>query len=169
MEAARAGDAGSRRELADRHYGAVYSLARKLLGDEHSARDVAQETFLKAFGRLDQYVGDRPFSSWLLKIATNLVRDLARRAGRWEAAETEGADEESERPEAILQKSEELGRVRRSLDALDPGLRAPLVLHLQEGLPVREIAWVLDTTENAVRMRIYRGLRKLRAALGDAP
>jgi len=163
---ARAGDAGSRTRLADRHYGAVHALARKLLQDPEAARDVTQETFLRAFARMDQYSGERPFSSWLLKIATNLVRDLHRRKGRWETAEEDPADEEAERPEAILQKGEEIGRVQAALDALAPEVRAPLVLHLQEGMPVREIAWVLDLTENAVRMKIYRGLRKVRATLG---
>jgi len=59
--------------------------------------------------------------------------------------------------------------VRRALDRLPADLRISLVLHLQEELPVREIAFVLDQTDNAVRMKIYRGLQKVRALVKEEP
>ncbi len=163
LERARRGDADSRSRLVERHYGAVWSLARKLTRDDATANDVAQETFLRAFAHLAQYDGAHRFASWLFKIAANHVRDLHRRARRVWA-------EEGQQPacDAILQKTEDVARVRKALDTLAPETRAALTLHLQEDLTVPEIAFVLDLTEHAVRNKIHRALRKLRALLQEA-
>ncbi|HEX7897217.1 MAG TPA: sigma-70 family RNA polymerase sigma factor [Planctomycetota bacterium] len=160
LEKALAGDAAARAELVRRHYGAAYSLAWKLTRHVETARDVAQEAFLRAFSRLDAHDPRYGFGSWVLKIASNYALDLLRQAGRREPPPEEV---EPPSPEAILERGEDLARVRRALDALPPDTRAALVLHLQEALPLREIAFVLDLSENAVRNRIWRGLQKVRA------
>jgi len=164
VERARAGDADARNRLVARHYGAVWSLARKLVRDDATASDVAQETFARALARLDQYDGRHRFSSWLFKIASNHVRDLHRRRAPdpVERAPVESAD-------AILAKSEDIARVRRALDALPTETRAAMTLHLQEELTVPEIAFVLDLTEDAVRNKIHRGLQKVRDLLSRKP
>ena len=166
VERARRGDKAARATLAKQHYAALFSLARKLTRNEDTAREVVQETFLRAFSKLDQYDGEHRFASWLFKIATNHVRDLHRRKGRWESSDKEPFVEST--AESILEKSENLARVRRALNTLAPETRAALILHLQEGLPVTEIAFVLDLTRNAVRMKIYRGVAKVRALVQEA-
>ena len=165
MERARQGDKAAQASLAKEHYAALFSLARKLTRNEDTAREVVQETFLRAFSKLDQYDGEHRFASWLFKIATNHVRDLHRRKGKWETTDKEPSVEST--AESILEKNESLARVRRALDTLAPETRAALILHLQEGLPVREIAFVLDLSRNAVRMKIYRGVAKVRAQVKE--
>ncbi len=165
VEQARAGDSRARATLADRHYAGVYSLARKLLRDEEAALDVAQETFLRAFAHLDQYDGEHLFSSWLLKIASNHIRDRRRRRRLEEMPDEIPAAASA--PEALLRKNEDVDRVRAALSTLPPETREAMILHLQEGLPIREIAFVTDLTENAVRMKIYRGLEKVRALMAE--
>jgi RNA polymerase sigma-70 factor (ECF subfamily) len=160
VERARAGDADARNRLVARHYGAVWSLARKLVRDDATASDVAQETFLRAFARLAQYDGRHRFSSWLFKIATNHVRDLHRRP-----VPAPAEPEPAEAAETILARTEDIARVRRALDALPTETRAAMTLHLQEELTVPEIAFVLDLTEDAVRNKIHRGLQKVRDLL----
>ncbi|MBI4564924.1 MAG: sigma-70 family RNA polymerase sigma factor [Planctomycetes bacterium] len=162
---ARRGDPRARAELARAHYDGVYSLARKLTRDEDAAREVAQETFARAFGHLDQHDDEHPFASWLFKIATNYIRDLARRRGRWESSDEEPVVAST--PETILQKTEDVARVRRALDTLPAETRAAMILHLQEEMPIRDISFVLDLSENAVRMKIYRGLQKVRALVKE--
>jgi RNA polymerase sigma factor (sigma-70 family) len=166
VERARRGERPAREALASRYYPAVFSFARKLTGRAETALDVAQETFLRAFSRIEQHDASYSFASWLFKIAANHIRDLRRRPERPEPreAETSGLPAES-----ILERSEDLDRVRRALDRLPADLRISLVLHLQEELPVREIAFVLDQTDNAVRMKIYRGLQKVRALVREEP
>jgi len=160
------GDAAARGDLVRRHYGAVYSLAWKLTRHVETARDVAQEAFLRAFSRLGSHDPRFSFGSWVLKIASNHALDLLRQAGRREPLPEEV---EPPSPESVLERGEDLARVRRALDALPPDTRAALVLHLQESLPLREIAFVLDLSENAVRNRIWRGLQKVRADLREDP
>ena len=166
LERALKGDPEARAELVQRHYGAVYSLAWKLVRHVETARDVAQEAFLRAFTRLDSHDPRFSFGAWVLKIASNHALDLLRQAGRWEPPPEEV---EPPSPESILERGEDIARVRRALDALPPDTRAALVLHLQEALPLREIAFVLDLSEHAVRNRIWRGLQKLRADLKEEP
>ena len=164
LEKALRGDTAARTDLAARHYGAVYSLAWKLTRHVETARDVAQEAFLRAFSRLDSHDPRYSFGSWVLKIASNHALDLLRQAGRREPPPEEV---EAPAPESILERGEDLARVRRALDALPPDTRAALVLHLQESLPLREIAFVLDLSEHAVRNKIWRGLQKVRAAIRE--
>ena len=164
VERARKGEGAAREALASRYYPAVFSFARKLTGRADTALDVTQETFLRAFSRIGQHDAAYSFASWLFKIAANHIRDLHRRAGR---PEPSAADLSDPPAESILERSEDLDRVRRALDRLPSDLRMALVLHLQEELPVREIAFVLDQTDNAVRMKIYRGLQKVRALVRE--
>ncbi len=163
VECARRGDEAARSRLAERHYAAVWSLARKLTRDDNLAHDVAQETFLRAFSRLDQWDGTHRFASWLFKIATNHVRDLHRRKRRPWAAE-EAVQPSSDR---LVERAESIERVRRALDTFPPETRAAMVLHLQEELPVPEIAFILDLTADAVRNKIYRGLQRLRSLVAE--
>lgn len=167
VDRARRGETPARDTLAARYYPAVFSFARKLTGRTETALDVTQETFLRAFSRIEQHDPAYSFASWLFKIAANHIRDLRRRAGRPDAAPEPPA--EAPVPETILEQTEDLDRVRCALDTLPSDLRTPLLLHLQEQLPVREIAFVLDLTDNAVRMKIYRGLQKVRALVREEP
>lgn len=153
-------------ELVRKHYPAVYSLAWKLTRHVETARDVAQEAFLRAFSRFEQHDPAFPFGAWVLKIASNHALDLLRQAGRLRPLPEEV---EPSAPEPPADRGEDLARVRRALDGLPPETRAALVLHLQESLPLREIAFVLDLSEDAVRNRIWRGLRWLRAELKETP
>ncbi len=149
------------KELVARHYGAVWSLARKLTRDDATASDIAQETFARAIAHIESDDVHSP-ASWLFKIATNLVRDLHRRR------RPDPAPEPAVPPcESILERNEDLARVRRALDTLPTEVRAAMVLHLQEGLTIPELAFILDTTEHAVRNRIHRALHQVRALLSE--
>jgi len=145
-------------------YPGVYSLGCKLTGDADLAREIAQETFLRAASHLNQVSEPRRLRSWVFKIASNYIRDLFRRQGRWEAVEIE-EEEEPDEPPRILEKTDDLRRVREALDSLPAETRTALVLHLQEGLTIREISDALDMTEHAARLKIYRGLQKVRARI----
>ena len=152
--------------LVQKHYAAVYSLALKLTRHVETARDVVQEAFLRAFSRYEQHDPAYSFGSWVLKIASNHALDLLRQAGRLRPLSDE---DEPVSPAPLLKRDEDLARVRQALDALPADTRAALVLHLQESLPLKEIAFILDLSENAVRNRIWRGLQKVRADLKEEP
>src|SRR2546421_9528384 len=76
------GDADSFNELILRWERPIYALAYRVIGREQDARDVCQETFLRAFRALKGFRGQAKFSSWLYRIALNLCRDWVRRQRR---------------------------------------------------------------------------------------
>src|SRR5687768_16856613 len=76
------GDAESFNQLVKRWERPIFALAYRTLGREEEARDVTQETFLRAFRALKGFKGDAKFSSWLYRIALNLCRDTMRRERR---------------------------------------------------------------------------------------
>src|SRR6187431_3560235 len=77
-----AGDADSFNQLVLRWERPIYALAYRVIGRDEDARDVAQETFLRAFRALPGFKGQAKFSSWLYRIALNLCRDWIRRQRR---------------------------------------------------------------------------------------
>src|ERR1700692_4426401 len=76
------GDNESFNQLVKRWERPIFALAYRTLGREEDARDVTQETFLRAFRALPGFKGDAKFSSWLYRIALNLCRDWMRRDRR---------------------------------------------------------------------------------------
>src|SRR5947208_16677963 len=87
------GDSDSFNELVLRWERPIYALAYRTIGREEDARDVAQETFLRAFRALKGFKGQAKFSSWLYRIALNLCRDWIRRERRQPVAQApEGVD-----------------------------------------------------------------------------
>src|SRR5512143_3025754 len=86
------GDADSFNELILRWERPIYALAYRTIGREEDARDVCQETFLRAFRALSGFRGQAKFSSWLYRIALNLCRDWMRRERRAPIVDSEEVD-----------------------------------------------------------------------------
>src|SRR5512142_2179500 len=88
-----AGDADSFNQLITRWERPIYALAYRVIGREQDARDVCQETFLRAFRGIAAFKGQAKFSSWLYRIALNLCRDWIRRERRTPVVQApEGVD-----------------------------------------------------------------------------
>src|SRR6186713_1094882 len=89
----RSGDVDSFNQLIVRWERPIFALAYRVLGREEDARDVCQETFLRAFRAIHGFKGQAKFSSWLYRIALNLCRDWIRRKKRTPTVDTpEGVD-----------------------------------------------------------------------------
>lgn len=166
---AQGGEREAERLLILRLYAGVHTLAVRLLRNEDRARDATQEAFLRAFSRLDQFDGEHRFSAWIFKILVNLIQDECRRGVRVVAAEIEPDDWPAHEPlpvdAAILE--ENFARVRQQLDRLPEDMRMAILLHFQEGLSGREIAYALGITYDAARLKISRAVAKLREWLGE--
>lgn len=163
------GEAGALDRLVVRHYGTVYAFAVRMLGDAADARDATQETFVRMVARLDSYDPVRPFPSWLLSIAANLIRDRFRRR-RPEALRDDHDDALAIElpPETRLIREEDRARVLAAVDALPFDLRVVVALVYQEGRDAADAASVLAITPNAVRIRLFRALARLRDALKES-
>jgi RNA polymerase sigma-70 factor, ECF subfamily len=173
----RGGDLDSFNQLVVRWERPIYALAYRVIGREEEARDVAQETFLRAFRALGGFKGQAKFSSWLYRITLNLCRDWIRRERRTPVSQApEGVDiielaGETEPSESIedLVSRRELGRaVAKAMAMLPEEQRTAIILKEYHGLTFQEIADLLECPLSTVKTRLYQGLIVLRKQLSMA-
>jgi RNA polymerase sigma-70 factor, ECF subfamily len=171
------GDLDSFNQLVLRWERPIYALAYRVIGREEDARDVAQETFLRAFRAIGGFKGQAKFSSWIYRIALNLCRDWMRRERRTPVAQApEGVDIIELAGEATPSETiddrvarHQIGRVVGKAMALLPEeQRNAIILKEYHGLTFQEIAELLDCPLSTVKTRLYQGLSVLRKQLQDA-
>src|SRR3982750_4811109 len=174
------GDLDSFNQLVVRWERPIYALAYRTIGREEDARDVCQETFLRAFRALAGFRGQAKFSSWLYRIALNLCRDWMRRERRApvvqppEAVDLMGlgaAAEPSESIEDLVARRDLSRAVERAMAVLREEQRTAIVLKEYHGLTFQEIAELLGCPLSTVKTRLYQGLTVLRRELakGEQP
>jgi RNA polymerase sigma-70 factor, ECF subfamily len=172
---ARAGD-NQAFGLLFQHYNAqICSYLARQVGNDEIGRDLAQETFLRAWQNLPAIRSDAHFKPWLFRIATNAAKSHLRRARRlrwlpWlenEAAEAtltharlqvEGLEEQT------VAKLDEAERVQKALARLAPQCRTCLLLQLVAGFSQREVAETLGISEKSVSAYVSRGREQFRRA-----
>ena len=150
----------------------VLQTCRYVLGSADEAEDAAQEIFLRARQRFDQFDRERPFASWILGVASHHCIDRLRRRGRemrlFGAEDVERAAAPSGQPgplSALLAR--EHGRqVRRAVAALPVKYRVPLVLAYFHELGYAEIGEILGIERGHVAVLVFRGRKQLRRMLG---
>jgi RNA polymerase sigma factor (sigma-70 family) len=156
------------RAFADHHPPLERYLAR-LTGDPDLAADVAQEAFLRL---LEQEPPPSAVRPWLFRVATNLVRDSARRARRRQVLVLDGRAPSAHgdpppAPDQGVDRDHARALVRRALDGLSSKERRALLMR-EEGFRHREIADVLGTTTGSVGTLLSRAIRKAAHGLGEA-
>jgi len=159
-----AGDRLAGRALYDTHAPRVYSLAYRLSGDAEKAREVTQDTFIRAFSRLSQFRGDAAFSTWLHRIVVSVVSNSRRsevRFGR-EVALDEASSVEVSAAEADPDLKE---CIARAVDRLSDAYRTTLIMHDIEGYTHAEIAGILGVPEGTSKSRLSAARAQLRQDL----
>lgn len=147
--------------LFDAHQRRLFFLALRMASDREEARDLVQETFLRA-ARQPRAVpeGEGPGEAWLVRTLVNLCRDRYRRlAVRSRVSGSPGIHE----PGTDHPEEAEVARatVKAALARLSPRRRAVVALHELEGIPVREVARLLGVTEVTVRWHLLAARREL--------
>ncbi|MBV1901665.1 MAG: sigma-70 family RNA polymerase sigma factor [Kordiimonadaceae bacterium] len=157
----------------------VFAKARSYLRCDEEAKDCVQETFLKAFEKIDDFRGDSNIVTWLVAISRNCALMRLRKKSREPLPLDTGGDLDFDTygnlifpPEAQLPCSEKqliekdtAQRVRATIDALPEFHRAILTLRDIEGLSTKETADALSVTENLVKVRLHRARIALRDKL----
>jgi RNA polymerase sigma-70 factor (ECF subfamily) len=170
------GDLESFNQLVRRWERPIFALAYRTLGREEDARDVTQETFLRAFRALSGFKGDAKFSSWLYRIALNLCRDWIRKERRAPiVAVPDGVEVEqlaAERGpvasvEDLAARAELSRGVAKAMERLPQEQRQAIILKEYHGLTFQEIADLMRCPLSTVKTRVYQGLSTLRKELGD--
>lgn len=151
----------------------VYSLAYRFTNRHESAEDLTQEVFIRIYKSLDQYdpsLGE--LSSWLLRLARNLIIDDYRRRQRQPADSSDDLENhihhlhiEADSPHRRIERQERSLQVRAAIDKLSPELRECLILRDIEDLSYQEIVDKLRIPEGTVKSRINRGRIELAKVL----
>jgi RNA polymerase sigma-70 factor (ECF subfamily) len=162
-------DAGAFRELYDRYAGRVHRYHLRRTRDPHAAHDLTAETFAQAWLARRRF-RDRAGGSagpWLFGIARNLLaQSVRRRRIELEACERLGLLERLDGPRATAEPDEAwLDGLDEAMADLPPGERDAVELRVIQGLPYDAVAAGLATTEGAARVRVARGLGRLRERL----
>jgi RNA polymerase sigma factor (sigma-70 family) len=169
---ARRGDRRSFATLIGRHYLALLGTCRRTVGSAELARDAAQEAVLVAILGLDRLREDDRFGSWLIGIGLNvcrtLLRDRFRRTGSFDGvAAASRPGEATADPAGRAEMADIAMHVRRAIAALPAGQRAAVELFYLEGLTHAEAAELLGTAPGAIKTRLHKARRSLRAPLTD--
>jgi RNA polymerase sigma-70 factor, ECF subfamily len=179
---AQRGDRAAFEELV-RHYDqAVLRLAMHLTGSDHEAQDIYQEAFLKAYKNIGRFRFECSFYTWIYRIVTNLCLDSIRKKQVRKENAPVATDSQGEQydvlaqvadiraganPERDLMRRELGGRIKKALDKLTPRERMVFELKHYQGLKLRTVGEMLNTTEETAKNTLFRATQKLRGALAE--
>lgn len=174
LDAAKGGDFGAFEQLFERHRTSAFRLAYQMTGKRDDAEDIVQEAFVRAYQNLGRYRDQAKFSTWMLRIVSNLCTDQARMSHRrhnLERREISGGLEwmttdHSEDPNANLEDERRKILLRQALNALPPHHRRMIVLRDLEEREYSEIAQICECTQGGAKLRVLRARRALRDRLG---
>jgi RNA polymerase sigma-70 factor (ECF subfamily) len=154
------GDSHAFETLYHRHKDAVFGYCFRMLRHRNSSEDVVQDTFIKVLNASGTLRDAESFLPWLYRIARNhaLMSLRVRRTETLEAAETVPADED---PFDSAVAHERSATLQEHLEALRPEYREALLLREYQQLSYAEIAHTTDSTESAVKSRIFKARRAL--------
>ena len=160
-----AGDRLAARELYDAHAPRVFRLAFRLTGEAELARELVQETFVRAFAQLGRFRGDSALSTWLHRVTISVVSNAMRKVKRFRARETD-LDEAIAMPALARAADPDLrDRLHRAIDELPEIYRLTLVMHDVEGYTHEEIANVLGVAEGTCKSRLSVARAQIRQKL----
>ena len=160
---AQAGDEAAFELLYREHAGRVYALCLRMAGDGMRAKELVQDVFVRAWEKLESFRGDAAFSSWLHRLAVNVVlmdRRLAARRAEETLPEDDGANLAVHAAPPGLRMD-----LEAAIAALPAMMRQVLVLHDLEGYEHGEIARLLGIAEGTSKAHLHHARRKLREAL----
>jgi RNA polymerase sigma-70 factor (ECF subfamily) len=174
---AQAGDHHAFAQLYTLHKRRIYSLCLRMVGNVAEAEDLAQEAFLQLHRKIATFRGDSAFSTWLHRLAINVVLMHLRRKGlslisldeAMEPAPEEGPGRSFGAPDLTLAGSIDRLALQRAIDDLPAGYRLIFVLHDIEGYEHNEIATMLDCSIGNSKSQLHKARLKLRDALRTFP
>jgi RNA polymerase sigma-70 factor, ECF subfamily len=181
IRAVQQGDQSAFEALVRSYDQSVLGLAMNLLRSPEDARDAYQEAFLRVYKNIHSFRFDCSFYTWLYRIVTNVCLDhlRKRKIRKEEPASVETGDGAIDRtysveedraggdPERSLWNRQLSSRIGVVLDQLTPRERMVFELRHYQGMRLRTIGEILETTEEAAKNCLFRATQKMRAGLGD--
>jgi len=157
---AKAGDRAAMGELYETHARRVYTVVRRLVGDDHLAEDLSHEAWVRAFEKLHLFRGESAFGTWIYRLATNVALNRLRRSSKRDAVEAS-----ADLPRIVKAPDDAVVNRRvlsLALDQLPPGYRRVLVLHDIEGWTHEEIAQSLNCSSGTSKSQLHKARARMR-------
>ena len=155
--------------LYNQYYKAMFNVSYRILGDSYLAEDVMQESFLKAFTKLDSYSGNVTFGSWLKKIVVNTSINELKKSNKHQFESLEETiqvidfkDEESEDYSILKAES-----ILKTIQSLKSNYKIILTLFFIEGYDLEEITSILNISNENCRTMMSRAKESLRKKLNE--
>ncbi len=166
-----AGDREAFAELVDAYQGPVFSLALRMTGNARDADDLTQESFLRAYLSLGRFREGERFFPWMYTVSLNVIRNhLRSQKALPEKTAGEGMPETADPrggPDDEMFRRERSRRLQGCLLKLPVAVREAVVLRFYEGLSFEDISLVTGDSLSGAKMKVYRGLEKIRVVMKE--
>ena len=164
---ARDGDVSAFESVYRIHSDQVFRLCLRLAGDRDGAEDLAQDAWVRAWGRIGSFRGDATFGTWMHRLTVNLLLDRKRRDARWRdrMVSIEEDDSGTSLPATPAPTPGSRLDLEQALGTLPEGARIVFLLHEVEGYKHREIAQRLEVAVGTVKAQLHRARKLLKEAL----
>jgi len=173
IEKAQAGDGACFEALYNRHKKRVFSLCLRMTSNHAEAEDLTQESFLQLYRKIASFRGESAFSTWLHRLAVNIVLMRFRRKGLLEVSLEKTLEPQEGEPareigvkDLTLHGSIDRITLEKSIADLPPGYRIIFILHDVEGYEHNEIAEILGCSIGNSKSQLHKARMKLRSLLG---
>ncbi len=177
IERCRERDPRAFEELYLEHRTSVYRVVARMITGEADREEIVQDVFVQVFRSIDSFKGTSKLSTWVHRIALNVVlQHIRRKKSRVKLQFREvlpesrpDGDDRHRGPEGALMADDRKNAVRRALDALSPKKRAALVLHDFEGMAAKEIGRIVGAPTLTVRTRLFYARKEFYSRLEQEP
>jgi len=161
IQSAQLGERRAFGTLVEHYWDRLYRWLFHLTHDPHTAEDLVQESFLRAFRALKSFRAGTNFQAWLFRIAHNALANQRRANRRIRQPFPEGAPATHEGPSELAMTREAMQHLARAVGRLPTDFRAAFLLRAEEDLSFRDIAQALDISEETARWRVFKARQKL--------
>ncbi len=154
-------------ELVTRYKRLIYSVAYKFSRNDEDVNDMAQDAFIKIYKSLSRYDSQYKFSTWSVKVTTNICLDHVRRKkiNSVSLDEIENFIGSGNSPEDQYLRKEHSQTVMNAINELPEIYRMPIIMYHQKGMSYKEIAEFLDKPMSIIKNRLFRARHALRENL----
>jgi len=165
------GETAAQRQLFREQRMRVHRTLHRILGSNREMEDLVQEVFIEVFRSLERFRGEARLSTWIARITSRVaMAHIGKRRPPAQSLDTipelEARDPSAEQVAAVREAAE---RLYRALDRVDAVQRIAFALHVIEGLPLREVADVMEASLVATKSRVWRARRELERRASKDP
>ena len=166
IEAAKA-DPALFQNLYDRYFDQIFSYVYYHCGSREQAEDITAATFQRGLEDLPNFQWRGvPYSAWLYRVAGNVLSRDRRRPAWLELQDIQYRGDEPDQPEALVLQMDENSRLQEAIQALPPDQRQAILLRFFAGMRNKEVGTVMNRSEGAVKLLVFRAVRSLRKEIG---